>query len=87
MTEQSTDDIEQPEEPLPFEAEYEIGVHPAGHPDDWKHYHPRAKTMEEAKEQARKEARKDGMDEPMVYMESGPHKPRDSRLGTYSERC
>lgn len=73
----ATDGVERPDEPLPFKAEYEIGVHPAGYPDDWDHYHPRAKTMERAKEKAKKEAKRDGMDAPMVYMASGPFKPRD----------
>ena len=62
---------------LPFKCEWEIGVHPAGHQDDWDHYHPLAKSEEKAKELALEEAKSDGMTEPMVYMCTGPYKPKD----------
>lgn len=71
-----------PEEPLPFKCEYEIGVHPAGQPEEWEHYHPKAGTLNEAESLAKGSARHDGMEEPVVYMTSGPFKPDNpSRVG------
>lgn len=43
-------------------------VYPAGYPDDWEHYHPKAETEDEAHEKAKQLAEKDGMRMPMVYM-------------------
>ena len=51
---------------LPFECEWEIGVHPAGHPNDWAHYHPLARSRTKAEEKAKREARDDMMSNPVV---------------------
>ena len=68
---------DRPDEPLPFKCEYEIGVQECGKRNEWEHYHPRAKTTEEAKEMAKNEARRDGFRDPMVYMCTGPYRPEN----------
>ncbi|ELZ05774.1 hypothetical protein [Natrialba aegyptia] len=78
-SEQSTDDTEQ------FQT-WEIGVHPAGHPDNWEHHHPPAGTEEEARKKAIKQAREDGMTDPCVYMVAGPFNPDSYTLSTGTDR-
>lgn len=57
--------------------EWEIGVHPAGDPDDWSHYHPRAQSDHEAEREALSEARFDGIEDPQIYMVEGPFEPAE----------
>lgn len=64
-------------EPLPFTCEYEVGVHEAGDPEDWEHYHPKARTTEQARKEAVQLAFGDGMADPVVYMCTGPYRPED----------
>ena len=52
-------------------ARWEIGISEAGHPDDWRHYHPQAESEEEAVEKAQEEAWHD-FQSPCVYMVEGP---------------
>lgn len=68
---------EEADEELSFSAEWEIGVHPAGHPDDWEWYHPKERSEDAAREAALEEAKSDGMTDPMVYEVYGPIKPKD----------
>ena len=74
----SSDDLRDktPQDELPFKCQWEVGVCEAGDTDDWEHYHPKAKTGEEAAQKAQEEARSDFFD-PCVYMVEGPFKPRD----------
>lgn len=60
---------------LPFRCMWEVGVNEAGDPDDWNHYHPLAKSEEEAERKAQQEAREDGYTDPCPYMVEGPFKP------------
>ncbi len=54
---------------------WEIGVHPAGQPDEWEHHHPPAETEKEARQKALEQAREDGVTDPHIYMVEGPFNP------------
>jgi len=65
------------------QQEWEIGVRRID-TGEWEHYHPKAKTKEEAKEKALDSAQGIGIDsiadrgDPVeVYMASGPYEPAD----------
>lgn len=53
---------------------WEIGISEADDRDDWRHYHPRAESEEEAVEKAMEDAGFDFFD-PHVYMVEGPFEP------------
>ncbi|GAA1280181.1 MULTISPECIES: hypothetical protein [Actinomycetes] len=69
--------LDEGDDKLPFRCQWEVGVNEAGDPDDWDHYHPLAKSEDEAERKAQQEARDDGYTDPYPYMVTGPFKPKD----------
>lgn len=64
---------------------WEVGLHPAGDPDRWSHYHPTATDAVAARKRAKEIAAEDGLRAPVVYMCAGPYGGNESEPVTATE--